>query len=52
MEDEEFQQLDISVLFLNGNLRPGLKEERDYTIVPEAAYEVSFKNFKLHPGSL
>ena len=40
IQDEELQQLDISTLFLNGHLRPGLKEERDYTIVPEAAYEV------------
>ena len=40
IQDEELPQLDISTLFLNGHLKPGLKEERDYTIVPEAAYEV------------
>lgn len=31
-------ELDISTLFTNGKLRPGLREERDYTLVPEEAY--------------
>lgn len=30
--------LDISTLFLQGKLKPNLREERDYTIVPEEAY--------------
>jgi hypothetical protein len=32
--------LDISILFSGSKLKPGLREERDYTLVPEEAYKL------------
>ena len=34
------ESLDISILFHSSKLKPGLREERDYTLVPEEAYKL------------